>query len=175
MWSIADIADAGESALGDEAKRLDDEQAVSGLDALDELGLHPILAAGLARAGYGVHPEQHYPSTISRRGDSEGERCDLVLTPGGRDLDDPSVEPTLFDDPDAVGLQDAFWLEVKVVGQFIPEGPNANYSSQLLSAAREDVRKLSRDQGIVHSGLLIVLFAEDEQIARHDLAAWLGR
>ncbi|MHC4764723.1 MAG: hypothetical protein ACYTF2_06420 [Planctomycetota bacterium] len=137
--------------------------------------MHPLLAEGLRRAGYGVFGEQHYPSAGRRRRDSEGERCDLVLTPGGRGLHDPGREPTLFDPPDAVPLDEAFWLEVKVVCQFTIEGPNRHYASQLLSTVREDVSKLNRNPGIVHSGLLIILFAEDRRTVRHDLAQWLDR
>jgi hypothetical protein len=172
-WSIADIADAVEAALQAEADRLDTEQAVRGPDSLDELSVHPLLAEGFRRAGYGAVGEQHYPSAGRRRRDSEGERCDLVLTPGGRALNDPGAEPTLFDPPDAVAPDEAFWLEVKVVCQYSSEGPNQRYASQLLSTVREDVNKLSRNPGIVHSGLLIILFAEDRFTVRHDLDAWL--
>ena len=98
-----------------------------------------------------------------------------MLTPAGRPLAVPQREPTLFDPPDAVALEDAFWLEVKVVTQFTTEGPNRTYASQFLSAVRQDVTKLTKDEGIVHAGLLIVLFARDERIAEHDLGAWLSR
>jgi hypothetical protein len=175
IWSIAELADALEAALRTEADCLDAEQSVRGLDALDELSVHPLLAGGLSAVGHGVFGEQHYPTVGRRQRDSEGERCDLVLTPGGRDLNDPSREPTLFDPPDAVALDEAFWLEVKVVCQFTPEGSNQHYTTQLLSTVREDVTKLSRNRGIRHSALLIILFAEDRSIAEHDLAAWLDR
>ena len=69
--------------------------------------------------------------------------------------------------------QEAFWLEVKLVCQFPPEGPNQRYASQLLATVREDVVKLSCHQGLRHSGLLITLFAEDRATAEHDLAVWL--
>ncbi|MHC4990900.1 MAG: hypothetical protein ACYTGC_07955 [Planctomycetota bacterium] len=174
-WSVTEIADAVHAALRAEADRLDTEQSVRGLDALDELSLHPLLAAGLGAAGYGVFAEQHYPTPALRRRDNEGERCDLVLTPAGRGLHDPSREPTLFDPPDAVAFDEAFWLEVKVVCQHTPEGPNQRYASQLLSTVREDVTKLSRNRGIRHAGLLIVLFAEDQETVEHDLATWIDR
>jgi hypothetical protein len=174
-WSIAHIADAAEAALRVEADRLDREQSVHGPDALDELSLHPVLAEGFRRAGYGVFGEQHYPTAGLRRRDTEGERCDLVLTPAGRELNDPGREPTLFDPPDAVALDEAFWLEVKMVCQFTPEGPSRHYASQLLSTVREDVSKLSGNPGILHAGLLIVLFTEDRRTAEHDLAEWLDR
>jgi hypothetical protein len=103
------------------------------------------------------------------------------------------VQPTLFEDaappaparacgqpahpplPPACQLEDAFWLEVKVVSQFTIEGPNRSYSSQLLSTVRQDVTKLSKDPGILHAGLLNVHFAIDERVARHDLAMWIDR
>jgi hypothetical protein len=174
-FSVPDIADAIHDALADEARRLDAEQSVTGIDALDELQLHPVLAAGLRQAGWTVWPEQHYPEGGQRRRDTEGERCDLVLTPAGTALHDPGAEPTLFDSFDDVGPEDAFWLEVKVVNQFTIEGPNPYYASQLLSTVGEDVAKLSRHEGIRHAGLLIVLFTEDRPTAEHDLAQWLDR
>jgi hypothetical protein len=174
-FSIADIADAVEAALRSEAERSDHEQSVRGPDALDELRLHPVLAEGLRGAGYGVYQERHYPIGQLRRRDTEGERCDLVLTPAGEDLGDPGREPTLFEPADAVAPEHAFWLEVKVVCQFTTEGPNQHYASQLLSTVREDVAKLSRNPGIRHAAVLLVLFAADERTTDHDLAEWLDR
>ena len=172
-FSISDIADALEAALAAEAARLDAEQSPHGIDALDELGLHPLLGRGLADAGYGVYPEQVYPQESKPRHRRDCERCDLVLTPSGRELHEPWREPTLFDPPDPVALDDAFWLEVKVVAQHTPEGPNGRYSTQLLTDASQDVDKLSRSPSIFQSALLIVLFAGDQDTVEHDLAAWL--
>lgn len=174
-YSSAQIADAVEAGLAGEAKRLDEEQSVYGLDALDELKIHPVLGRALAAAGYGVFCEERYPSGRQRVKASEGDRCDLVLTPGGQPLAAPDREPTLFDPPHPVALEDAFWLEVKVVCQFTAEGPNRNYASLLLSGVHEDVAKLSRDRRIGHAGLLIILFARDEVVVEHDLGAWLKR
>ena len=174
-FSLPGIADSIEACLASEAARLDLEQSVRGLDALDELGLHPLLQAGLREAGYGVFAEQRYPAATPIRRDSEGERCDLVLTPRALELAVPNREPTLFDPPDAVALDEALWIEVKVVGQYTPEGANARYASHLLGDVRRDVRKLSRDPGICSAALLIVLFARDQEVAAHDLAAWLTR
>ncbi len=67
MWSIADIADAVHAGLAAEAARLDQEQAVRGLDGADELGLHPVVARGLEEAGYGVHREERYPAERHKR------------------------------------------------------------------------------------------------------------
>ena len=174
MYSLPHIADALEAGLAAEAARLDQEQAVAGLDALDELRLHPLIGRALENAGYGVFSEQRYPTDRRKRNQTEGDRCDLVLTPDGRELTAPEVEPTLFDPPDALPLPDAFWLEVKVVGQYVSGGPNHNYGSQLLSTVSQDVLKLSRDPAVVHGGLLILLFTEDQRVADHDLEAWLS-
>ncbi len=172
-FSISDIADALESSLAAEAARLDEEQSPHGIDALDELGLHPLLGRGLAEAGYGVYPEQVYPQDSKPQHRRDCERCDLVLTPSERELHEPWREPTLFDPPNPVTLDDAFWLEVKVVAQHTQEGPNTRYSTLLLSDASQDVDKLSRSPGILQSALLIVLFTRDKDVVEHDLAAWL--
>ena len=174
-WSIRKITDALAAGLKAESRRLDAEQAVHGIDSLDELTLHPILAAGLNAAGFGVHREQRYPSDRGHRRASEGERCDLVLTPDARPLDAPDRPRTLFDPPDAVALADAFWLEVKVVAQFTAAGPNRRYSAQLLGDVRHDVTKLAKDSGIRHAGLAIVLFTQDAAVADHDLEVWQQR
>jgi hypothetical protein len=74
-----------------------------------------------------------------------------------------------------VGPDEAFWLEVKIVCQFTPQGPNQRYASQLLSTVRQDLAKLSRNPGILHAALLIVLFADTRRTVEHDLAEWLDR
>ncbi len=174
--SVADIADAIEAGLRDRCARLDLEQAVYGLDALDELALHPIIAEALrAHGGFGVHREQRYPGDRMRRRVSEGERCDFVLTPDGRELVKEDARGTLFDAPDSIGLDEAFWLEAKIVSQFTIDGPNHNYSSQLLSTVREDIVKLAKDPGILQAGLLIILFVRDEQVIDNDLNIWQNR
>lgn len=174
-FSPADIADAIEAGLTQQAAALDAEHAVRGIDALDELALHPILAAGLTSADFGVHREVRYPADRRKRKASEGERCDFVLTPQHRPLRNPEAAATLFDSPDAVDLDEAYWMEVKVVAQFTCEGPNRQYASQLLSTVGRDVTKLSKDDGILHAGLLLVLFVQHEQIAIHDLGIWQDR
>jgi hypothetical protein len=57
VWSLPDIADAIREGLSARAEALDREQAVFGLDALEEVHLHPILAEALAAASYGVTRE----------------------------------------------------------------------------------------------------------------------
>jgi hypothetical protein len=175
VFALADVADALAAGLAAEAARLDREQAVYGLDARDEVALHPVLAEALRAAGYGVHREVRFPSERLKRSKAEGERCDLVITPDGRPLASPEAQGTLFIDPDAVDLEDALWLEVKAVQQFQPEGPNAGYSGQLLSTVQQDVRKLSKEPHILHAALLIVLFVAEPAVAEHDLRVWQDR
>lgn len=55
------IADAMLDALRRREAELRDEQAVRGLDSLDEVELHPLLAEGLRGLGIGVLREQAYP------------------------------------------------------------------------------------------------------------------
>lgn len=174
-WSIARLADAIEAGLLQESARLEAEQAIYGLDSLDELSLQPAIARSLEQAGYGVHREQRYPAYRQRRKASEGDRADFVLTPDARPLARPEQPPTLFDPPDAVALADAFWMELKLVAQFTTKGPNRDYSSQWLGPVVEDVVKLAREPAIRHAGLLIVLFVQDARIAAHDFAAWQAR
>jgi hypothetical protein len=174
-WSVADIADALERGLRLRAEELDREQAVRGLDSLDELSLHPLLQRSLRAGEYGVYPEQRYPGDRSKRRKSEGERCDLVLTPDDRVLDVPEAQGTLFAEPNPVPLDEAFWLEVKTVAQWTEEGPNARYTAELLEPVRRDVRKLAKDAGIQHAGVLLLLFTSDRQGAEHDLSIWQDR
>jgi hypothetical protein len=177
MWSIADITDALAEGLAAHFRGLDDEHAIYGLDAHAELAVHPVLADVFRAAGFGVHQEQRYPSDRSKKLRSQGDRCDIVLTPapGARPLATPDRAPTLFDPADAVELDEAFWLEIKVISQFTTDGPNARYSSELMSPVRRDVAKLSRDKRIVHAGVLIVMFVVNHAIAEHDLGVWQDR
>jgi len=175
MWSYADMADAVAAGLSAHERALAEERAVYGMDALDEVELQPLIARALTDAGFGVHREQRYPMDRTRVKNSEGLRCDLVLTHGGALLRTPEAKAMLFDSPDAVDLDDAFWLEVKTVAQFTPEGPNRSYGSQLLSTVRRDVTKLSQDSQILHAGLLIVLFVQNDLVADHDLGIWQDR
>lgn len=175
MWSIAELLDALEAGLRAIAAEIDAEQSVYGLDARDEVALHPVIERACREVGYGVHREEPYPADRKRRKASEGERCDFVLTPDARPLVQPERAATLFETENAVAVDDAFWLEMKVVHQHTPDGPNPRYSAQFLSVTRGDLSKLSKDDAILHAGLLIVLFTADESVAEHDLAVWYNR
>src|SRR5690625_3842563 len=60
-WPVDAICDAVAVGLRRRAADADLAQDVYGLDALDELGLHPLIQDALAAAGWGVWPEQRYP------------------------------------------------------------------------------------------------------------------
>lgn len=175
MHSLADIADALASGLAaaEHAARL--EQAVAGIDDLDELALHPLLAESLRGAGFGVHREERYPLGRGHRRRSEGVRCDLVVTVDQRPLARPDATPTLFDPPDPVPLEEALWLEVKCIPQFSREGPNRRYAAELLRPPRADVAKLTADAGIRRAALVLIIFSADRAVVEHDLHAWEQR
>lgn len=176
LWDVCEILDAVTGGLIRAIRAYEQEQAVYGIDALDELRLHPLIRRSLCEGGFGVWPEQRYPSERGpRRSKSEGKRCDLVLTPDGLPLIDPDAEATLFAPEAAVPLEAAYWLEVKTVSQFTVEGPFARYSAELLSPVSRDIRKLAQDRLIFHAGLLLVLFTADRTVAEHDLRAWEAR
>lgn len=197
MWSLPDLLSTSAAALAATSCRLDAEHAVRGLDGLSEVQMHPLIAEAFERAGLGVLREQGYPGLPEARpADRDRERCDLVLLPApGLTLADPlrrvreqdraagtlfeAVEEAREDDPHEVPVGDAFWLEIKVVGQFvIVDGyaqPNRTWSSELVNAIAKDVSKLARDEHIERGALLLVLFTRDDLIADHDLTLALHR
>lgn len=173
LWNVGEILEAVSKGLASAAAAADEEQAVYGIDALDELGLHPLIQRSLRDGGFGVWPEQRYPAERSkRRTKAEGKRCDVVLTHERRDLNEPDAEQTLFSREDAVPLESAYWMEVKTVSQFTIEGAFSRYSSELLSPVSKDIRKLACDREIFHAGLLLVLFTADRAVAEADLKTW---
>jgi hypothetical protein len=198
MWDGSLVLSLARGALEAADARLAHEHAVHGLDAMSEGDLQAELAAGFAAAGVPVVREQPYPRAAGVRGwRAERERCDLVLLPAGAaGLADPveqarehaRAKGTLFESlpPDAVAGEpgpcppgEAFWLEVKVVGQFVHRhgvpGPNTAYAGELVGAIRTDLSKLSREPGITHAGLLIVLFTAGDEVARHDVTLAVHR
>lgn len=179
------------SALAQQSIALDQEQAVRGIDALKELQLHAVIEDAMIREGYGVSRETHYPSG----GDAftkatHRQRCDLVL------LNDPSMslldpaeelkqlaiaQDTLFagctnlvpDPSEICRPEDAWWIEIKTCSQHayrdgVPT-QNPSYAHDLVTGLQTDLCKLSADPSIWHAGVLIVLFCENEAVARHDL------
>lgn len=191
-----EIADTAARTIEAAEARLRLENAVAGLDALDELALHAELAAGFCAAGLGVGREQPFPTSPKRRPRrSERERCDLVLLPSaGLTLGDPirtrsereDAARTLFalnaDDlvtPADVEPDAALWIEVKATGQTVVRDgvpvPNTRYTTELVRTPAGDIRKLARERAIVHAALLLVLFCAGEEVARHDLAQAVHR
>ncbi len=192
MWEVHALLDAAADGLRREEARLTRAQEVHGLDSRDETSLHPVLATGLRRAGFGVLLEQPYPGqTASPSGRrkrairAERERCDLVVLPlGVRALIDPvevlverdAAEQTLFAQtpkpaPAGVCAEEAYWIEVKATGQFEPvDGvpvPNRAYAS-VASRCVADLRKLTADPCIGSAGVLLVLFTTERAAAEHD-------
>jgi len=167
------MIDAVAQGLTKQAALCDAEQAVRGIDALDEVSLHPLLHQAFRNKGFGVYPEERFPADRLKKNRNEGKRCDIVLTPQNRPLAQPDHENTLFDPPNPVNLTDAFWLEVKTTSQFTPHGnPNRRYSADLMAPVRQDVSKLANDPQINHAAVLLILFTADQQISQHDLAVW---
>ncbi|VAX41801.1 hypothetical protein MNBD_PLANCTO03-1812, partial [hydrothermal vent metagenome] len=83
-WQLEHIAEALASGLVAAERDFVAEQAVHGLDALDEVALHPLLARGLREAGFAVFPETPYPGQPEvLPKESERLRCDLVVAEGG--------------------------------------------------------------------------------------------
>ena len=119
----------------------------------------------------------HDPSDWINPKQSEGLRCDVVITENGAGpyLRDPRLRGTLFDTVEAVNPEDAYWLEIKTVSQYTTNGPFRGYSRELLSPVADDVKKLWADGLIFHSGLLLILFTESREVAEHDLFAWFDR
>jgi hypothetical protein len=163
-WRGEPLADALVAGLAGASAAVELEQAVRGLDAWSELELHPVLEQALRQAGYGVHREQRFPRDRLKRRRSEGARCDLVLT---------ARPDAALDGPEALAA--ALWLEVKVVAQFRPLGPNRGYAQRLQRPVWRDVKKLASDPGIAHALVVLVLFTADHQTAEHDLGVWAAR
>lgn len=179
MWDDAFILKLMADALRARARELDEEHATLGVDALDELPLHPILAAGLEQGGLGVLREQRYPASRATPKRSLGDRCDIVLTPThGEQLLDPLMGDTLFAGR-GITPEDALWLEVKLAAQFcMSDGwsrANPLYSGIMLTQTAADIRKLSTEPGIAHAGLVLVMFNSDPAVGEHDLSVWYRR
>lgn len=203
MWDARAVHHALVEGLRLHEAELASEQAVRGLDSLDELRMHPVLARGLARENWGVLREVPYPVTAglgsagNRPKHRERDRCDIVLTPrAGVTLADPVAtlrerdkwQGSLFEaqaqEPASeldsrCAPSDAFWLEVKVVGQFafvhgVPVA-NSAYGSQLTAAFAGDLSKLAADAEVHHGAALLVLFTQDAETAKHDVTVAMHR
>ena len=162
------LADRVAAALAEHESALRLEQAVYGLDSLDEVSLQSVVAAGLA-AAYSVAREVHYPSSVGKRLASR-QRCDVVLTSPAAPLRLDSSPATLFDAPQFTLPADAFWLEVKAAFQCRSiDVPHRGYGQQWRGAVVEDLRKMEADPLIRHAALLLVVFTESREVVEKDL------
>ena len=172
MWHGLNIAQVVLEGLVRDEEALRLEGAVSGLDALDEIRLHRLIAKALETTGFGVLREVPFPSlTPAQKRDPQRLRCDVVLTPspGQRIRDElralrdkKAHEESLFksSESDGVDPRECLWIEVKCVGQFtytsgVPQ-PNRAYSSELIGAVYRDAMKLATDTLVVRAGRLAV-------------------
>ena len=177
MWDYCTVADALEVCAAKIEADLRLEQAVYGLDAMDELRIQEQLAIRLA-CRYEVAREVHYPSTAGRKL-SHRARCDLVLTRKGHPLQPArpakQAEPTLFESPSPEKVayshpSDALWLEVKCAYQFREGGArHGGYGAQWRQNVVADLRKMEADPLIREAGLLVVVFNESRVILEKDL------
>jgi hypothetical protein len=167
-WDLSTVADHIEKVIATAEADLRLEQAVYGLDTRDEKDFQSILATGL-KQWYGVAREVHYPSTVGRKL-THRQRCDLVLTPRGRELRLDSAPPTLFDPPNACSPDEALWIEVKVAYQFREGGAiHGGYGPQWRQAVISDLRKMEDEPLIKEAGLLLIVFNESLAILEKDL------
>jgi hypothetical protein len=167
-WDFHTLADRLGAAVGAAEADLRLEQAVYGLDRLDERGIQGLLAQRLSPA-YEVAREVHYPSTRGRKL-SHRARCDLVLAPAGMPVRLDRAAPTLFDPAAQCEPADALWLEVKVAYQFREGGArHGGYGGQWRQAVVDDLRKMEADPLIHHAGLVLVVFNESHAVLDKDL------
>ncbi len=168
MYDFSTLADALHATLARTEADLRLEQAVYGLDAMDELALHAVLAAGLAET-FGVAREVHYPSTAGRKL-THRPRCDLVLTPPGVSLKLDTAPPTLFDPPDLCPPEAALWLEVKAAYQFREGGSrHKGYGAQWRQGVVKDLLKMEAEPRIRQAGLVLVVFNATPEVVGRDL------
>lgn len=166
-WDFFDLATAMGDALQNAEDALRLEQAVYGLDSMDEIRLQDVFAEALSRR-WTVAREAYYPSAAAKR-KSARARCDLVLTPFGRELK-TTDEPDLFTPENACPPQDALWLEVKAAYQYRDVATrHSGYGQQWKTAVVDDLKKMSADPKIRLAGLALVVFNESEEILAKDL------
>jgi hypothetical protein len=167
-WDLSTVADRIGQVIASAEADLRLEQAVYGLDTRDEKQFHEILAAGLKQY-FGVTREVHYPSTAGRKL-THRQRCDLVLTPLGRELKLDSAPATLFDPPDACLPGEALWIEVKTAYQFREGGArHGGYGPQWRQGVVDDLRKMESEPLIKEAALLLIVFNESQEILEKDL------
>jgi hypothetical protein len=197
MWDHRELVRIAREGLEACSRSGEAEQAVYGVDVMSEVELHPLLANAYSVAGLGVRREWPYPGVVEKRPKFAARaRCDLVLTERpGMELVDPVAElletdraaETLFASVAGATTRarpsceagEAYWLEIKVVGQFtytlgVP-GPNRSYGSELTGSLCIDLAKIGADSALRWAGLLLVLFTDEAETAEHDVLVALHR
>ena len=167
---VDDVVGALEAGLKAAAADVDAEQAVRGLDHQKELELQALLASSLERAGFFVAREQRYPADRTKKQRSSGRRCDLVVTRAGPLLLE-DAQPGLWNGP-AQLPQQALWIEVKVLKQFLASGPNFGWAEALSSPPTQEIARLSGDVSVGAAAQLLLLFTASPEVAEHDAAVW---
>jgi hypothetical protein len=167
-FDLSTVADHLHDALKAAEADLRLDQAVYGLDSMDEVKLHDLLVRGLS-SHYEVAREVHYPSSAGAKR-THRMRCDLILCPKGSPLKRDTEPATLFDPPTQCRPEDALWLEVKVAYQFREGGVrHGGYGAQWRLAVVEDLRKMEQEALIKEAALVLIVFNESEQVLDKDL------
>jgi hypothetical protein len=168
MWDFSTLADRLGGAIGAAEAELRLEQAVYGLDRLDERKFHVLLAERLTPF-YEIAREVHYPSTRGRKL-THRARCDLVLSAKGCPLRLDSAPPSLFDAERTCEPTNALWLEVKIAYQFREGGVrHMGYGAQWRQHVVDDLRKMEAEPLIRDAGLVLVVFNESQGVLDKDL------
>jgi hypothetical protein len=167
-WDLSDLVDRLQGAVLAVEGELRAEQAVRGLDVMDEIALQGLIAQRLG-AFYSVAREVHYPSTAGKKL-THRQRCDVVLTPLGRELRLDRNPATLFDPPDLASPEEGLWVEVKVAYQFREGGVrHGGYGGQWRNAVVDDLRKMEAEPRILEAALVLIVFNESAEILEKDL------
>jgi hypothetical protein len=168
MWDLSTFADRLQDAIASAEAELRLEQAVYGLDRLDERKMQALLTERLS-AHYEVAREVHYPSSKGKKL-SHRARCDLVICPKGLPLRLDSAPPSLFDPVQMCDPEKALWLEVKVAYQFREGGVrHMGYGTQWRQKVVDDLRKMEAEPLIHDAGLVLVVFNESQAVLDKDL------
>ena len=168
IWDFSTVTDRLHDAIASAEADLRLEQAVYGLDRMDERQIQALLAERLSTS-YGVAREVHYPSSRGNKL-SHRARCDLVLSPRGLPLRLDSAPPSLFDPASMCEPAQALWLEVKVAYQFREGGVrHMGYGPQWRQKVVDDLRKMEAEEQIHEAGLVLVVFNESQSVLDKDL------
>jgi hypothetical protein len=168
-FDLSTVADDFAHVLSRAEAAFRDEQAVYGLDSLDERSIQRVLAEGLLER-YEVAREVHYPSSASASRLSARKRCDIVLSPKSRPLKLEARPAGLFDPVDVTQPEHALWIEVKCAYQYRELGVrHGGYGPQWRNATIDDIRKMDADERIKEAALVLIVFCETSEILQKDL------